>query len=268
MQDFSEHLNFTKELAFESGKILSKYFGNISSIKKKTSSIDLVTNVDIESERLIIKSIQNKFPNHTIVTEESHLEEKNSDFKWIIDPLDGTTNFIHNLPIFAVSIGLQYKNNTVLGVVYNPAADKMFHAINKKGSYLNDKRIFTSSSKTLSESLIATGFPYLHDEKWDLSFSIFKKIYSETQGLRRLGAAALDLCFVAMGRFEGFYEFELKPWDICAGALIVKEAGGKVSDWNGSDYPFSGKRIIASNGFIHNDMVKILNSNDYKLFFK
>ena len=267
MQDFSEHLNFTKELAFESGKILSKYFGNISSIKKKTSSIDLVTNVDIESDRLIIKSIQNKFPNHTIVTEESHLEEKNSDFKWIIDPLDGTTNFIHNLPIFAVSIGLQYKNNTVLGVVYNPAADKMFHAINKKGSYLNDKRIFTSSSKTLSESLIVTGFPYLHDKKWEKSFSIFKDFYSKTQGVRRLGAAALDLCFVAMGRFEVFYEFNLKPWDICAGSIIAEEAGAKVTDWNGFKYPSSGKRIIASNRYVHDEALKVLKSNASEVFF-
>jgi len=267
MEDFSEHLNFTKELAFESGKILSKYFGNIDLIKKKSSSIDLVTNADIESEELIVRSIQNKFPNHTIVTEESYLEEKNSDFRWIIDPLDGTTNFVHNLPIFAVSIALQYKNNTVLGVVYNPAADKLFHASDGNGSYLNNKKISISSSKTLSDSLIVTGFPYLHDDKWDLSFSIFKDFYSKTQGVRRLGAAALDLCFVAMGRFEVFYEFNLKPWDICAGAIIAEEAGAKVTDWDGSKYPSSGKRIIASNHYVHNEALKILTENNYKLFF-
>jgi myo-inositol-1(or 4)-monophosphatase len=261
MQDFSEHLNFTKELAFDSGKILSKYFGNINSIDKKSTSIDLVTNADIESENLIIKSIQKKFPNHTIITEESHLKEKNSDFRWVIDPLDGTTNFVHNLPIFAVSIGLQYKHKTVLGVVYNPAADKMFSASIKKGAYLNEREIKPSSSNTLSESLIVTGFPYLHDKKWDVSFSIFKDFYSKTQGVRRLGAAALDLCFVAMGRFEVFYEFNLKPWDICAGSIIAEEAGALVTDWDGSKYPESGERIIASNKHVHKEALKILKTN-------
>tara|TARA_B100000700_G_scaffold174429_1_gene192606 strand:- start:421 stop:1224 length:804 start_codon:yes stop_codon:yes gene_type:complete len=267
MRDFSEHLNFSKEISFESGKILSKYFGNINSINQKSTSIDLVTNADLESEKLIINSIQTKFPNHTIVTEESHLKEKNSDFRWIIDPLDGTTNFVHNLPIFAVSIGLQYKDETVLGVVYNPTVDKMFYASKNKGAYLNDKRITVSSSNTLSKSLIVTGFPYLHDNKWNASFSIFKDFYSKTQGVRRLGAAALDLCFVAMGRFEVFYEFNLKPWDICAGSIIAEEAGAKVTDWDNSSYPMSGERIIASNGHVHDEALEVLKTNNSELFF-
>ena len=266
MQDLSEHLNFTKEIAFDAGKILSKHFGNISSINKKSTSIDLVTNADIESEALIIDSIQKKFPNHSIIAEESDIKESNSDFKWVIDPLDGTTNFVHNLPIFAVSIGLQYKNKTVLGVVYNPAANKMFFASKKNGAYLNEKNISVSSSNTLSESLIVTGFPYLHDKKWEKSFSIFKDFYSKTQGVRRLGAASLDLCFVGMGRFEAFYEFNLKPWDICAGSLIAEEAGATVTDWDGSKYPESGKRIIASNGYIHKDSIEILKKHS-SIFF-
>ena len=261
MQDLSEHLNFTKEIAFDAGKILSKHFGNISSINKKSTSIDLVTNADIESETLIVDSIQKKFPNDSIIAEESDIKESDSDFKWIIDPLDGTTNFVHNLPIFAVSIGLKYKNETVLGVVYNPAADKMFFAKKNKGAYLNDKIISVSSSNTLSDSLIVTGFPYLQDEKWNNSFSIFKDFYSKTQGVRRLGAAALDLCFVAMGRFEVFYEFNLKPWDICAGSIIAEEAGALVTDWDGSKYPESGERIIASNGHVHKEALKILKTN-------
>lgn len=267
MQDFSEHLNFTKELAFNSGKILSKYFGNVQSIHKKSTSIDLVTNADIESENLIIKSIQKKFPNHTIISEESHLTNKGNDFTWVIDPLDGTTNFVHNLPIFAVSIGLKFKNKTILGVVYNPAADKMFYGIHNQGAYLNEKSINVSSSKTLSESLIVTGFPYLQDDKWDISFSIFKDFYSKTQGVRRLGAAALDLCFVAMGRFEVFYEFNLKPWDICAGSLIAKEAGAKISDWNNRSVPDSGKRIIATNGYVHDEALNLLKRNS-SIFYK
>jgi len=195
------------------------------------------------------------------------LKDKNSDFRWVIDPLDGTTNFVHNLPIFAVSIGLQYKEKTILGVVYNPAADKMFYASNNNGAYLNEEIINISSSNTLSDSLIVTGFPYIHDKKWDVSFDIFKTIYSKTRGVRRLGAAALDLCFVAMGRFEGFYEFNLKPWDICAGSIIAKEAGAKVTDWNDKTLPFSGKRILATNGKIHNEMVNILTSKEVDIFY-
>tara|TARA_B100002052_G_scaffold252233_1_gene240706 strand:- start:9559 stop:10359 length:801 start_codon:yes stop_codon:yes gene_type:complete len=266
MQDFSEQLNFTKELAFDSGKILSKYFGNVQSIHKKSTPIDLVTNADIESENLIIKSIQKKFPNHTIISEESHLTNKGNDFTWVIDPLDGTTNFVHNLPIFAVSIGLKFKNRTVLGVVYNPAADKMFFASKNKGAYLNDKIISVSSSNTLSDSLIVTGFPYLQDKKWNDSFSIFKQFYSKTQGVRRLGAAALDLCFVAMGRFEVFYEFNLKSWDICAGSIIAEEAGALITDWDGSKCPESGERILASNGYVHKEALNILKKNSSNFY--
>lgn len=261
MYDLLKYLNFTKELAFDSGKILSKYFGNITIVNQKSSPIDLVTKADIDSEKLIINLIRKKFPDHTIITEESHLKEKNSDFRWVIDPLDGTTNFVHNLPIFAVSIGLQYKHKTVLGVVYNPAADKMFSASIKQGAHLNGDVITPSSSNTLSESLIVTGFPYLQDNKWENSFNIFKDFYSKSQGVRRLGAAALDLCFVAMGRFEIFYEFNLKPWDICAGSIIAQEAGATVTDWNGSVYPQSGKRILASNGHVHKAALEILKLN-------
>jgi len=267
MSNYSQYLDFTKELAFEAGKVLNDHFGNIKSINKKTASIDLVTEADLHSEKILINKILKKYPNHTIITEESHLIDKKSDFRWVIDPLDGTTNFVHNLPIFAVSIGLQYKEKTILGVVYNPAADKMFYASMNNGAYLNEKSINISSSNTLSDSLIVTGFPYLHDKKWDISFDIFKTIYSKTRGIRRLGAAALDLCFVAMGRFEGFYEFNLKPWDICAGSIIAQEAGAKVTDWNNKELPFLGERILATNGKIHNEMVNILTSKELDIFY-
>ena len=183
MQNLSQHLNFTKEIAFDAGKILSKHFGNISSINRKSTSIDLVTNADLESETLIVDSIQKKFPNDSIIAEESNTKESSSDFKWIIDPLDGTTNFVHNLPIFAVSIGLKYKNETVLGVVYNPAADKMFFASKNKGAYLNDKIISVSSSNTLSNSLIVTGFPYLQDKN---GMILFLYLNNSTQKLKEL----------------------------------------------------------------------------------
>ena len=159
------------------------------------------------------------------------------------------------------------RQGVVSAVVYNPAADKCFFAEKNKGAFLNNKLINCTSSKTLSESLLVTGFPYLHDLKYDLSFKIFKRFYDATRGLRRLGAASLDLCFVAMGRFEGFYEFNLKPWDICAGALIAQEAGATCSDWNNSPLPHSGERILCTNGKIHNEMVRILSSSECKIFY-
>ena len=205
-----------------------------------------------------MKKINSTYPDHHIIAEESNQIQGNSDFRWVIDPLDGTTNFVHSLPIFAVSMGLQYNEETILGVVYNPVADKCFYAEKNTGAFLNDKPIHITSTNTLSNSLLVTGFPYIHDDSYEKSFTLFKKLYGKTQGIRRLGAAALDFCFVAMGRFEGFWEFGLQPWDVCAGALILEEAGGVVTDWDASPMPFSGKRILATNGHIHTEMIKIL----------
>jgi len=263
----SEFLEFTIDIAKQAGKIQNKYFGEILDFDTKSTNIDLVTIADQQSELLIIDKIKKQFPTHSILAEENGLIDNESDYMWVIDPLDGTTNFSHNLPIFAVSIALVKNKKTICGVVYNPAADKCFYAENNKGAFLNDKLIKHSSSKTLSESLIATGFPYLHDKKYDISFEIFKTLYDKTRGVRRLGSASLDLCFVAMGRFDGYYEFNLKPWDICAGSLIAQEAKAKVTDWNNELVPNSGSRILATNGYIHNEMINILNSEKYKIFF-
>ena len=269
MKNISEYLDFAIKIAKEAGSIQMKYFGNISSLEKKSTNIDLVTKADLESENYLIKQIHKKYKNHSIIAEESGLIKKNGNYTWTIDPLDGTTNFAHKLPIFAVSLGLvNKKNETVCAVVYNPAAKKCFYAQQNRGSYLNGKPIKCTSSKTLSECLIVTGFPYLHDKKYDLSFEIFKRFYDLTRGLRRLGSASLDLCFVAMGRFDGYYEFGLKTWDVCAGSLIVKEAGGLVTDWNNKKQPKNGKRILASNGKIHQEMINILNSDkEYQIFY-
>ena len=244
-----------------------KYFGHISSLKNKSTNIDLLTNADVESEKLIIKEILKKFPDHSILSEESGKIENNSTYEWIIDPLDGTTNFAHNLPIFAVSIALKKNHETICGVVYNPAADRCFYSELNKGAYLNSQRISVSKNRSLKESLLATGFPYLHDKKYELSFELFKEFYDSTRGIRRLGAAALDLCFVAMGRFDGFYEFNLNEWDIAAGALIASEAGAKVSDWNGNELPCDGARVLCTNKYIHGDMAKILTKEKYNIFY-
>ena len=218
MNHQSEYLKFTLNLAKEAGKIQLSYFGNISSVDTKSTNVDLVTNADIESEKLIISEIKKKYPQHSILSEEADSITNNSQYTWIIDPLDGTTNFAHNLPIFAVSIALKKANETICGVVFNPAANKCFYAERNKGAFLDEKKIRPRSTSNLSNCLIVTCFPYLHDIKYDLSFVLFKEFYDRTRGLRRLGAAALDLCFVAMGRFDAFYEFNLQPWDICAGA--------------------------------------------------
>ncbi len=254
-------LNFAIDTAKEAGSILMKHFGKISTYNKKSSDIDLVTIADTQSEKYIIDKIKSTFPKHDIIAEESDLINNSSKYRWVVDPLDGTTNFIHNLPIFAVSIGLQYNKETIIGVVYNPAVDKCFYAEKNKGAKLNSEYINVSSTNTLSKSLLVTGFPYIHDARYEKGFDLFKKFYSKTQGVRRLGAAALDFCFVAMGRFEGFWEFGLQPWDVCAGEIIVKEAGGKTSDWDNSPTPFSGERILASNGHIHSNMLEILPNN-------
>ena len=253
-----EMFEFAKNTAKEAGNILMKHFGNIELIERKSTDIDLLTIADLETEAFILKKIHSFYPDHHIIAEESDLTKGNSDYRWVIDPLDGTTNFVHNLPIFAVSMGLQYNEETILGVVYNPAADKCFYAEKNNGAFLNGDSIRITSTNTLSDSLLVTGFPYIHDNKWEINFKLFRELYGKTQGIRRLGAATLDFCFVAMGRFEGFWEFGLKSWDVCAGALILKEAGGEVTDWDGSPMPFSGRRVLATNGNIHDELIKTL----------
>ena len=263
----SEYLDFALDTAIEAGNILNNFFGNISSAKTKSTDIDLLTEADLASEKYIINKINTYFPNHSILSEEKNSILKKSDFCWIIDPLDGTTNFFHNLPIFSVSIGLQYKSETIIGVVNNPAVKKVFYASVDNGAFMNNQQIKPSKTEFLKQTLLATGFPYEHDDKWELSYDIFKEFYNRIQGIRRLGAASLDLCFVAMGRFDGYYEFNLLPWDICAGELIVRESGGKISDWDGSKIVNMGQRILATNGLIHQQMIEVLSQKKYQIFF-
>lgn len=265
--NFSLYESFAVDTAKAAGQILIKHFGNICEPGSKSSYRDLVTKADLEAESYIIKKIKSVYPDHSIVAEESSSAlEENNDYRWIIDPLDGTTNFVHNLPIFAVSIALQYKKETIVGVVYNPVYDQCFYAAKGKGALLNKTRITVSSCRTLSESLLVTGFPYTYDERWPASFRLFEELYGSTQGIRRLGAAALDFCFVAMGRFEGFYEYNLQPWDICAGDLILREAGGKTSDWGLSPLPLTGERVLATNAYIHDEILGFLTKDKYSVF--
>ncbi|MBL7067613.1 MAG: inositol monophosphatase [Candidatus Marinimicrobia bacterium] len=219
---------------------------------------NVVTEVDRGAEEIIISMIKDRFPDHQILAEETPAINTSSPFKWIIDPLDGTTNFIHGFPVFSVSIAVEYNSNVIIGIVYDPVRKELFSAIKSRGAFLNRKLIKVSNIKTLSESLLATGFPYELQSSFNLNMDIFREMYQKSQGVRRVGSAALDLCYTACGRFDGFWEFDLNPWDVAAGSLIVEEAGGKLSNFSGKDFSIYGKQVLATNGLIESEMLEIL----------
>lgn len=243
--------------AVESGAILRKNYGRVRSVGHK-GEIDLITEVDLKSEQRIIKIIRKEFPDHDILAEEGHGGDKDSEYRWIIDPLDGTTNYAHAFPCFAVSIALEKRGEVILGIVYDPLREELFSAQKGKGSYLNKKRILVSKTKRISDSLLATGFAYDVHESPENNLNHFSNFTLRAQGIRRAGAASIDLCYVACGRFDGFWEMKLKPWDTAAGSLIVKEAGGRVTDFKGNPFSIYSKEILASNGRIHVEMVEVL----------
>ncbi len=244
--------------AYKSAEIINNYSGKLTSIKKK-GPIDLVTEADLASEKNIIETIRSRFPDHEILAEESGLNKTgNSTCQWIVDPLDGTTNFAHQIPVFAVSIAFAVNNVIKVGVVLNPVSGELFTAVHGQGATLNGKRISVSEEKNISESLLVTGFPYDVKQILDPVMLRFKQCVAASRGIRRLGSAALDLCFVACGRFEGFWEENLKPWDTAAGWLIAQEAGAMVTDFSGAPYTLDKKEILATNCHIHNKMKSTL----------
>ncbi len=253
----SKELEIAIRAAKEAGKILSELFGKVTQIVKK-GEINLVTEADINSEKKIIEIITSSFPSDSILAEETGNSKKSSARVWIIDPLDGTTNFAHGFPFFAISIALEIDNKVVLGVVHIPYLNEIFHAIHRKGAYMNGKPIHVSATNELGDSLLATGFPYDIHQRSEGVLDLFKKMILVAQGVRRAGAAAIDLCYVAAGRLDGFWEEFLKPWDTAAGALIVEEAGGKLSTFDGRTYSPYEKSILASNPYIFNDMLEIV----------
>ena len=217
---------------------------------------DLVTYTDKKSEQLICTIINETFPDHGILAEESTSHLPNANYQWIIDPLDGTTNFVHNYPSFAVSIGVHYNNNPVVGCVIEIPSNNIYTAIKSEGAFCNNNPINVSSENNLQKSLLVTGFGYDHDEKWEANMNLFKLFTDVTQGVRRLGAASVDLCHVACGIVDGFWEFDLHPWDTAAGILIVLEAGGMITQMDGKRYDIFQRQILASNGHIHEFMLK------------
>jgi len=255
----SELLHIAQEAAVEAGTFLKESVGKVKSIETKKGEVrNLVSDIDKGSEERIIQRIRRRYPRHAVLAEESGGGASEAEYRWIIDPLDGTTNFLHGLPIFSVTIGVEHRGEIVAGVIYNPNMEELFVAERGSGAFLNGNRISVSGNSKLINSLVVTGFPYTIAENPDHAVDHFVNFLSEARGVRRLGSAALDLAYVAMGRFDGFWEVSLQPWDMAAGVLIVREAGGRTSDFTGSPTSVYRKQIVASNGLIHDEMVRVL----------
>ncbi len=249
------YLESASEIAREAGVLLMDFSRRPLEISYKRPA-DLVTEADRSSEAVIVKRLFERFPAHAVVSEEGGGQKTASDFCWYVDPLDGTTNFAHGFPFFCVTLGLAFRGEMVAGAVYDPVRDELFAAERGAGAFLNGKRIQVSKIPRLSESLVATGFaPYSFDN--DLNVQFFFRFTRHSHGVRRPGSAALDLCSVAAGRIEGFWELKLNSWDKAAGSLLVTEAGGRISDLRGGPFQLLGDQVFASNGLVHEEMCAI-----------
>lgn len=228
-------------------------------IEQKGGFNNLVSYVDQEAERRLVKVLREILPQAGFITEEGTVEQsKNNAYNWIIDPLDGTTNYLHGLPIYAISVGLTRGDKPILGVVYHVVRKECFHAIEDGNAYCNSKIIHVSTIPTLQESLLATGFPYYHFDKRDTYLDIIKEFLENTHGIRRLGSAAIDLAYVACGRIEGYFEYNLNAWDVAAGILIIQQAGGIVTDFKGGDDFLFGGELCAANSLMHAEMLELV----------
>ncbi|MBC7910662.1 MAG: inositol monophosphatase [Pyrinomonadaceae bacterium] len=253
-------LNFAIQTARDAGRVLAERFGRAIEVNNK-GDIDLVTESDLAAERLIVERIKSYYPRHTILAEESGetiavIEE--SEWKWIVDPLDGTTNYAHGYPCFCVSIALERAGTVEIGVIYDPTRDELFAAERGQGATLNGRSVRVSETDDLNRALLCTGFPYNVRERGDFARH-FHNFIMHAQGVRRDGSAALDLAYVACGRFDGFWEEGLNPWDVAAGVLLLEEAGGRVSRYDGAPFDIYTPPILASNGLVHEDMMHVLN---------
>ena len=242
----------------EAGEVVREGFNKNLKIEYKSNESDLVTNIDKASEKLITDFVKKKYPSHGILAEESGNIKEGTEYIWIIDPLDGTVNFAHGLPIFSISIGIQKNGKTIAGVVYDIVQDILYSAESGGGAFADDEKIKVSDNSNLAHSILVTGFPYnIHQNPFN-ALEKFVSLTRKARGIRRLGSAAIDFCYVARGVFDGFWEVFLNPWDICAGKLILEEAGGNVTNFSGEQIGVNSKQILASNGKIHEDMLEIL----------
>ncbi len=257
---FLDLLEDAKKAAIIAGDILMEGFGTNFKIHNKEGRNNLVTEYDFKSEKAIIEFLSNKYPTHSFLAEESGHTTNDIEVRWIIDPLDGTVNYANNLPIFSVSIAAEYKNEIVAGVVYNPILKELFYASKNGGAFLNGEKIICSESDDLNTSFLVTGFPYNVDKNPYSCVDTFVKVVLQGIPVRRLGSAAIDLAYVACGRFDGFWEISLQPWDMAAGYLIVEEAGGIVTQYDNEKFTVFDNTIIATNGKIHNQVVELLSS--------
>ncbi len=248
-----EYLPSMSTIAREAGALLMQYFDQNIKIEYKGEA-DLVTAADRKSETLIRDRIRTLWPSHDVLGEEQGLRDTGSEYRWYVEPLDGTTNFAHGFPVFCVSMALQHKNETIAGLCYDPTRDELFAAERGKGAFLNQSQIHVSKISKLAESLLGTGFPS-HKRHKNPNIHFYHQITLRTHGLRRAGSAALDLCSVAAGRFDGFWEFNLNPWDTAAGVLIVQEAGGKVTDFQGGPFQLNSRETLASNRLLHDALI-------------
>ena len=247
--------NFANQLVNRaSSYILNNY--EKKKIYYKKGHFNLVTNIDKEVEELIVREIKKHFEDHSIIAEESGLHNENKKYKWFIDPIDGTTNFAHGFPMFCISIALAYEDEIIVGVVKNPVTGEHFSAMKNEGATLNKRPIHVSKIKKLSESLLVTGFPHDAKKFKVKNFNRFKKLTLNSHGVRRIGSAAIDLCYVASGRLEAFWEERLSPWDTAAGVLILEEAGGKITNFKNKKYDIYQKEILATNGLVHKELLQ------------
>jgi len=246
------------QISKEAGEIVREGFNKSLKVEYKSNESDLVTNIDKASEKLISDFIKKKYPSHGILAEEGGSIKNGSEYVWVIDPLDGTVNFAHGLPIFSISIGLQKNGKTVAGVVYDIGMNVLYSAEAGGGAYADGEKLKVSENSNLRYSLLVTGFPYNIRENPYNALEKFVALIKASRGMRRLGSAAIDFCYVARGVFDGFWEVFLNPWDICAGKLIVEEAGGLVTNFDGENINIDSKQILASNGKIHKDLIEIL----------
>ncbi len=252
-------LEIAQDAALQGGKILQNYWGKISGFETKQTSSDLVTIADKAAEEAIVKCLIKAFADHKIIGEEQGMHgNKDSEYAWIIDPLDGTTNYAHHFPHCAVSIGLFWQNTPFVAVVYNPFTGEMYQAAKGQGAFLNGAKLHVTSTAELGKSLLATGFPYYRNETKDNNYREFCHFTALSHGVRRVGAASLDFAAVAAGRFDGYWEQGLQPWDMAAGMLLVTEAGGKLTAYDGSPVKVETGRVVATNGLIHDQMIQEL----------
>jgi myo-inositol-1(or 4)-monophosphatase len=251
----ASYLETAEEIAREAGALLAHYFERRVSFELK-GEFDLVTEADRASERLVVERLRTHFPSHGIVAEEGGGRQSSSEYRWYVDPLDGTTNFAHGFPVYSVTMALERAGELVAGCVFDPTRQEMFAAEAGAGAYLNNRRMRVSKTGKVEESLVGTGFPSRRRHQ-DVNVHFFYQLAMVTHGVRRAGSAALDLAYVGCGRLDGFWEFGLNPWDMAAGILVVREAGGKVTDMRGQAASLDGPHVLADNGLVHEGLLAV-----------